>query len=90
MSQTPDAATGADERTPSGLPAWVRDILRCPACRSTLEDVEVAAADGSGPVVALQCTADPCGDLEPGSRRRYRVDDGIPVLLVDDAEVVSA
>jgi uncharacterized protein len=50
---------------------WLREILRCPACHSTL-------ADGSGPEGGpeLQCT---------GCTRAYRIDDGIPVLLIDEA-----
>jgi uncharacterized protein YbaR (Trm112 family) len=51
------------------LPAWLRDILRCPACLGTL-------ADGPG---ELRCTSMGCG-------LRYRVEDGIPVLLVDEAQ----
>ena len=50
------------------LPAWLRDNLRCPACRSVL-------ADGAG---ELRCTSAECG-------LRYRVEEGIPVLLVDEA-----
>ena len=52
---------------------WLREILRCPACRSTL-------ADGTGPTGAaeLQCTGEPCG-------RAYRIDEGVPVLLVGEA-----
>lgn len=52
----------------TALPAWLRDILRCPACRGVL-------ADGSG---ELRCTAPECG-------LRFRVEEGIPVLLVDEA-----
>ena len=56
------------------LEPWLREVLRCPACRSTF-------ADGVGPTgePELVCTADAPG----GCRRAYRVDDGIPVLLVD-------
>ncbi len=51
---------------------WLRDILRCPACRSEL-------ADGTGPAgPELQCTDDTCA-------KAYRIDDGVPVLLVDEA-----
>jgi phosphomannomutase len=51
---------------------WLREILRCPQCRSTL-------TDGSGPDgPELQCTNSQC-------RRAYRIDDGIPVLLVDES-----
>ncbi len=55
----------------SGLEPWLREILRCPACGATLDD-------GSGPSggAELQCSACP---------KAYRIDDGIPVLLVDEA-----
>ncbi|GAB0025401.1 Trm112 family protein [Helicobacter pylori] len=51
---------------------WLREILRCPACRSELRD-ETGAAGSQ-----LVCTSGTCG---PASR----VEDGIPVLLVDEA-----
>lgn len=54
-----------------GLPAWLRDILRCPACLGTL-------ADGAGELRCTSSTSVECG-------LRYRVEDGIPVLLVDEA-----
>ncbi len=50
----------------SPLPGWLREILRCPVCKSELVDV---AAE-------LGCTG--CG-------RHYRIDQGIPVLLPDEA-----
>jgi uncharacterized protein YbaR (Trm112 family) len=50
---------------------WLREILRCPSCHSTLADAE--GPDG-GPELA--CT---------GCRLAYRIDEGIPVLLVDEA-----
>ena len=54
---------------------WLREILRCPQCRSPL-------ADGSGPGgPELHCTSPQC-------RRAYRIDDGIPVLLVDESRVL--
>jgi uncharacterized protein len=57
----------------TGLEGWLRDILRCPRCRSEL-------ADGVGPDGGpeLVCTSPECG-------LAYRIDDGIPVLLVDEA-----
>jgi uncharacterized protein YbaR (Trm112 family) len=57
----------------TGLEGWLRDILRCPRCRSEL-------ADGTGPDGGpeLVCTSPECA-------LAYRVDDGIPVLLVDEA-----
>jgi len=56
----------------TSIEPWLRKILRCPACRSEL-------ADGTGPTGAeLQCTNGECG-------KAYRIDDGVPVLLVDEA-----
>ena len=54
--------------TPDSLPSWLRELLRCPACRSELQD----GAD------ELRCTGADCG-------LRYRIEHGIPVLLVDEA-----
>lgn len=51
---------------------WLREILRCPACRAELADAEV---DGKA---ELHCTSATCG-------LQYRIDDGVPVLLVDEA-----
>jgi uncharacterized protein YbaR (Trm112 family) len=55
---------------------WLREILRCPQCRSTL-------SDGSGPTgPELHCTNGEC-------RLAYRIDDGIPVLLVDESHSIA-
>ncbi len=55
---------------------WLREILRCPQCKSEL-------VDGTGPGgPELQCTSQSCA-------LAYRVDDGIPVLLVDEARSLS-
>lgn len=64
-----------------GIEPWLRQILRCPVCHGEL-------VDGQGPDgVELQCA----GDCEvPGRRRGYRVDDGVPVLLADEARVFEA
>ena len=63
---------GAAAAIPPRLEPWLREILRCPQCRSTL-------TDGSGPDgPELQCTNAQC-------RRAYRIEDGIPVLLVDES-----
>lgn len=51
---------------------WPRSILRCPACRSELAD----ATGPTGP--ELVCTNESCA-------LAYRVDDGVPVLLVHEA-----
>ena len=55
------------------MDAWVREILRCPACGSTL-------ADGDA---SLTCENPDCGLV-------YRIEDGIPVLLVDEAVAPDA
>ena len=53
---------------------WLREILRCPQCRAELRDVP----DAAGEVTELHCTSDECG-------LQYRIDGGVPVLLVDEA-----
>jgi uncharacterized protein YbaR (Trm112 family) len=55
----------------SAIESWLREILRCPSCRSTLRDV---VDPGGAPELA--CTS--CS-------LAYRIDDGIPVLLVEEA-----
>lgn len=52
------------------LQPWVLEILACPQCRSSLRLDEDAQE--------LACTTTECGLI-------YRIDDGIPVLLVDEA-----
>ncbi|HET8614881.1 MAG TPA: hypothetical protein VFL94_05085 [Actinomycetales bacterium] len=70
MSTEPtDGAAGSE----TGIESWVRDILRCPRCRAELKD---GTGPGGGP--ELVCTSPECG-------LAYRVDEGIPVLLVDEA-----
>jgi uncharacterized protein len=68
--------------TPPGAPPgpeiepWLREILRCPNCGSTL-------SDGSGPSgPELHCTNAEC-------RLAYRIDEGIPVLLVDESRSLA-
>ena len=56
---------------------WLREILRCPQCKSEL-------VDGTGPTAAPSCSAP-----TPSCALAYRVDDGIPVLLVDEARSLS-
>ncbi len=59
------------ETTPK-LEPWLRDILRCPVCHGELRDA-------TGPThPELQCTNEECA-------RAYRIDDGVPVLLPDEA-----
>jgi phosphomannomutase len=66
-----DLPAASDPSAPRIEP-WLREILRCPQCRSTL-------VDGSGPTgPELHCT-------NPECRLAYRVADGIPVLLVDES-----
>jgi len=52
------------------LEPWLLEILACPQCRSPLRLDEAAAE--------LGCTSAECGLV-------YRIDEGIPVLLVDEA-----
>jgi phosphomannomutase len=76
-----DPAEPFDPAAPSDVAApliepWLREILRCPACRSEL-------ADGLGPHgPELQCTSTQC-------LRAYRIDGGIPVLLVDESRSLT-
>lgn len=54
---------------------WLREILVCPNCHSALVDGEPGPGDQPA---ELRCTSAECGLI-------YRVDDGIPVLLIDEA-----
>ena len=51
---------------------WLREILRCPACRAELRD---AVGPQGGP--ELVCEGADCG-------LAYRIDDGVPVLLPEE------
>lgn len=73
MSTDDEAVTGARGGTDAVIEPWVREILRCPACGSTLADGR--RADGSPELV---CTGRACA-------LAYPVRDGVPVLLVDEA-----
>lgn len=69
-----DVSDTSDLSSPvqTGIEPWLREILRCPACGGELVDAQ-------GPThIELQCTAESCG-------RAYRIDGGVPVLLVDEA-----
>ncbi len=55
-----------------GIEPWLREILRCPRCHAEL-------LDGVGPDGAAELV---CGGVSCGLA--YRVDDGIPVLLVEE------
>ena len=59
------------------LPEWAREILRCPACGSSLRDG--VRTDGTPELV---CVGDACA-------LAYPVRDQIPVLLVDEAYPAS-
>lgn len=64
------------------LEGWLREILRCPACHAPLDDVR----NDDETIVSYDCSGS-CG--EGGATRRYPIRDGIPVLLIDDAELVT-
>ena len=57
------------------LPASLLEVLVCPKSKQPLIYIE---EDGGG---FLLC---------PASRLRYRIDDGVPVLLVEEATEISA
>jgi len=72
----PAGAAAASSPAVPRIEPWLREILRCPQCRSTL-------SDGSGPGgPELHCTNEQC-------RLAYRIDDGIPVLLVDESRPLA-
>lgn len=58
--------------TDTTIEPWLREILRCPACRAALRDETTDTGS------ELVCTSTDCG-------LAYQVDRGIPVLLVDEA-----
>ncbi|MEJ5946622.1 hypothetical protein WDZ17_15090 [Pseudokineococcus basanitobsidens] len=59
---------------PAEPPAWLREVLRCPATGGVLED---RRDEGGRLVGLLSAQADP--------PLLYPVVDGVPVLLVDEA-----
>ena len=61
----------------AAIEPWLREILRCPKCRTTLRDDTGPA----GP--ELVCESSACG-------LAYRIDDGVPVLLIDEARAPGA
>jgi uncharacterized protein YbaR (Trm112 family) len=73
-----EGPTAPQPGTGPSLEPWLREILRCPSCRSELRD---ATGPQGGP--ELVCTNEACG-------LAYRVDDGIPVMLVDEARAPKA
>lgn len=62
----------------TAIQPWLREILVCPKCHAALAD----GHDASG-APELRCTSGDCGLV-------YRVDRGIPVLLVDEAKAPGA
>ncbi|MCE0486471.1 Trm112 family protein [Ornithinimicrobium sediminis] len=63
------------------IPAWARELLRCPVGHHPLVD---GTDDAGHPVMV--CAEDCPG---PGQRRSYPVTDGIPVLLVAESTVTG-
>jgi uncharacterized protein len=59
------------------LQPWVLEILACPCDQHAPLSYDSSAADGAG---ELCCTA--CD-------RVYRIEDGIPVLLLDEARLAG-
>jgi uncharacterized protein YbaR (Trm112 family) len=57
----------------TSIEPWLREILVCPKCHAALADTESLTGSPE-----LTCTSGDCGLI-------YRVDDGIPVLLIDEA-----
>jgi uncharacterized protein len=57
----------------TSIEPWLREILVCPQCHSELVDQQ-----GATGTPELRCTSTECGLV-------YRVEDGIPVLLIDEA-----
>ena len=62
----------------TGIESWLREILRCPKCRAELRDDTGPNGDPE-----LVCTSSECG-------LAYRLDGGIPVLLIDEARAPQA
>jgi phosphomannomutase len=76
MTEESQPAAFPSHQAAPAIEPWLREILRCPQCTSTL-------ADGSGPSgPELHCTNAKC-------RLAYRIDDGIPVLLVDESRSLA-
>lgn len=68
------------DSSPSTIEPWLREILRCPVTKQEL-------VDGAGPdgTPELQAREPDSG----GVRRAYRVEGGIPVLLADEARIIT-
>ena len=63
---------------------WLREILVCPACRSSLLDV---TSDDGAP--GLRCSTEAPEGVK-GCGRTYRFEGGVPVLLVDEGVLPAA
>jgi uncharacterized protein YbaR (Trm112 family) len=55
------------------LQPWLLEILACPCERHAPLDYDPQAAEGAGELACTECD------------RVFRIDDGIPVLLLDEA-----
>ncbi len=72
----PESQTMRNESNPGGsLDPKVLEMLVCPACHANLYLVV-------GEEEALQCRNGEC-------RRRYPVREGIPVMLIEEAEILA-
>lgn len=83
MSDDPAApgSTPVEPAIQDTIPVWVRELLRCPIGGQPL----VEARDDQGRPV-LECVVD---TGSPPSRRRYPIDNGIPVLLASEARTIT-
>ena len=66
--------------TTTGIDPWLREILRCPVSHSELADA--TGPDGSVELHAVHAD-------EHGTRRAYRVENGIPVLIPEEARILQ-
>ena len=55
------------------------EVLACPKCKGPVELKGVAGESPNERGDALEC---------PACRLRYRIDDGIPVMLIDESEPI--
>ena len=55
------------------------EVLACPQCKGPVELKGIAGESPDKPNEALECNA---------CRLRYRIEDGIPVMLIDEAEKI--
>jgi uncharacterized protein YbaR (Trm112 family) len=77
------------------LEPWLREILRCPSCSGMLRDAD-ARSEPSGLLRAELHRQEPSLSEQPRPelhctvcRLAFRVDDGIPVLLIDEARPID-